>query len=110
MHIPSFVCIQEGERWFRDAHQYFNFLSRNREAYGEVARRLGDEVFLTDNELYDAVCAHCRKTFGQPRPSSLSPNDKISMAVLMKQELHASNGQIRRMLRLEDSVIRELFP
>lgn len=110
IHIPSFVRVKEGEGWFRDAHQYFNLLSRNREAYGEVAKRLGDEVFLTDNELFDAVCAHCRSRFGQPRPSALSPNDKVSVAVLMKREYNASNGQIRRMLRLDDHVVRELFP
>ena len=110
VHIPSFVRVREGEGWFRDAHQYFHLLSRNREAYGEVAKRLGDEVFLTDNELFDAVCAHCRSRFGQPRPSALSPDDKISLAVLMKQEYNASNGQIRRMLRLDDRVVRELFP
>ncbi len=110
IHIPSFVRVKEGEGWFRDAHQYFNLLSRKREAYGEVAKRLGDEVFLTDNELFDAVCSHCRSRFGQSRPSALSPNDKVSMAVLMKQEYNASNGQIRRMLRLDDRVVRELFP
>lgn len=35
---------------FRDAHQYFNLLSKNYEAYSEEARRLGDIVVLTDEE------------------------------------------------------------
>lgn len=108
--IPSFVCIKEGENYFSDAHQYFNMLSRNREAYGEVAKRLGDEVFLTDNELFDAICGRCRKQFGESRPAALSPNDKIAAAVMMKKEYHASNGQIRRMLKLSDQVVKELFP
>lgn len=110
IHIPSFVKIKEGEKFFRDAHQYFNLLSRNREAYGQVAKRLGDEVFLTDNELFDALCTICRTQFGQPKPSALSPNDKITAAVIMKNEYHASNGQIRRMLKLTDQVVQELFP
>lgn len=110
VHIPSFVQVREGERWFKDAHQYFNLLSRSREAYGEVAKRLGDEVFLTDSELFDAVCSYCRVQFGQTRPTALSPNDKVSAAVMMKREYHASNGQIRRMLRLDASIVQELFP
>ena len=110
VHIPSFVKVKEGEKFFRDAHHYFNILSRNLEAYGEVARRLGDEVFLTDNELFDALCGICRTQFGQSKPSALSPNDKISAAVILKNEYHASNGQIRRMLKLTDQVVRELFP
>ena len=110
IRMSSFVCIKEGEGYYRDAHQYFNFLSRNREAYGEVAKRLGDEVFLTDNELFDALCGRCRRQFGESKPSALSPNDKITAAVMMKNEYHASNGQIRRMLKLSDQAIKELFP
>ena len=110
LHIPSFASIREGESFFQDAHQYFNLLSRGREAYGEVAKRLGDEVFLTDNELFDAVCALCRTRFGVAKPSGLSGNDRIQVAVQMKQSWNASNGQIRRILRLDDRVVRELFP
>ena len=110
LHIPSFACIREGESFFQDAHQYFNLLSRGREAYGEVAKRLGDEVFLTDNELFDAVCALCRTRFGVVKASELPGNDKIQVAVQMKQSWNASNGQIRRILRLDERVVRELFP
>ena len=108
--IPSFIDIKEGENWFLNAHQYFNILSRSREAFGEVAKRLGEEVFLTDNELFEILRTRCRKNYGESRPSALSPNDKISVAVMMKTEFHASNGQIRRMLKLPDELIRELFP
>ena len=110
IHIPSFVRIQEGERLFRDAHQYFNLLSRNAEAYGEVAKRLGDRVFLTDDELFHALCTLCRKDYGQSRPAALSPNEKIAMAIKMKRQYTASNGQIRRMLRLDANIVQELFP
>lgn len=110
IHIPSFISIKEGEGWFHNAHQYFNMLSRNREAYSEVAKRLGDEIFLTDNELFEALCSICSKQYGVNKPSFLSPNDKIAVAVMMKKEYNASNGQIRRMLKLSDQVVRELFP
>lgn len=110
IHIPSFVRIREGECFFRDAHQYFNLLSRNSEAYGEVAKRLGDSVFLTDDELFSSVCALCRREYGQSRPSALAPDQKIAVAVRMREQYHASRGQIRRMLRLDEAVVSELFP
>ena len=110
LFIPSFVNIKEGESWFRDAHHYFNILSRNREAFSEVAKRLGDEIFLTDSELFEVLCSRCRKQFGESRPSSLAPDDKVAAAKMMKTEFHASNGQIRRMLKLSDDLVRELFP
>ena len=106
----SFVDIKGGEGFFRDAHQYFNLLSKNYEAYSEVAKRLGDQVFLTDEELFSAVSSLCRKNFGQARPSLLAPDDKISVAREIKQRYNASNGQIRRMLRLDAGVVQELFP
>lgn len=106
----SFVDIHGGEAFFRDAHQYFNLLSKNYEAYSEVAQRLGDQVFLTDEELFSAVVALCRRSFGQTRPSILAPDDKIRVAREMKQTYNASNGQIRRMLRLDASIVQELFP
>lgn len=108
--IPSFIKVQEGECLFRDAHQYFNLLSKSAEAYSEVAKRLGDQVFLTDDELFSALCVLCRKEFGQPKPTALSPNDKIAMAVRLKKQYAASNGQIRRMLRLDANIVQELFP
>ena len=110
IHIPSFVRIGEGEEFFRDAHQYFSMLSRNAEAYSEVAKRLGDKIFLTDDELYSAVCSIGSREYGQSRPSAIAPKDKISLALKMKQQYNASNGQIRRMLGLDDRVVRELFP
>lgn len=109
-HIPSFASIREGESYFQDAHQYFNLLSRSREAYSEVAKRLGDEVFLTDNELFDAVRALCRTRFDLAKPSLLGADAKIQVALQMKQSWHASNGQIRRILKLDDRVVKELFP
>ena len=110
IHIPSFVRIDEGEAFFRDAHQYFSMLSRNAEAYSEVAKRLGDKVFLTDDELFSAVCSLAVREYGQLRPTALAPNDKIVVAVKMKQQYNASNGQIRRMLGLDDRIVKELFP
>jgi hypothetical protein len=110
LHIPSFASIKEGEDFFQDAHQYFNLLSRGREAYSEVAKRLGDEVFLTDNELFDAVCTLCRTRFDIAKPPQLGAEDKIQVALQMKQSWHASNGQIRRILKLDDRVVKELFP
>ena len=109
LHIPSFASIKEGEDFFQDAHQYFNLLSRGREAYSEVAKRLGDEVFLTDNELFDAVCTLCRTRFDIAKPPQLGAEDKIQVALQMKQSWHASNGQIRRILKLDDRVVKHRF-
>lgn len=108
--FKSFVDISGGEQFFRDPHQYFNLLSKSYEAYSETAKRLGDQVFLTDEELFSAVAALCRKTFNQTRPSILAPDQKVNVAIEMKKKYNASNGQIRRILHLDPQIVKELFP
>jgi hypothetical protein len=106
----SFCAIREGEGYFRDAHQYFQRLGRNLEADSEVARRLGDRIFLTDDELYGAVCALCSRDYGQANPHLISGGQKVEMAKRMHFEYNASNKQILRILKLEPSVVQTLFP
>ncbi len=49
---PTFCYTKEAESMFRDAHHYFNMLSKNFEAYNEIAKRLHEKVFIADEEMY----------------------------------------------------------
>lgn len=102
--------IVEGERMFRDAHQYFNLLSKNYEAYSEEARRLGDIVVLTDEEMYPAVRMECRRRFGARKYSELDLKDKVSLAKVMHEDYSASNSQIQRILNIDIHTVNSLFP
>ena len=109
--IPSSFCdICAGERFFRDAHHYFTMLTKNVEAYCEEANRLGDLVVLTDDELFPAVSSFCRRRFNVKFPSDLSERDKVEVARHMRNDFHASNGQIQRMLNLNIEVVDSLYP
>lgn len=50
---------------FRDAHHYFSLVSKNVEAYTEIASELGDGEFLTDPELYNQLAAILKKEYGE---------------------------------------------
>lgn len=109
--LPSSFCdMTLGESMFRDAHQYFMMLSKNFEAYSEESARLGDKVVLTDDEMYPAVIALCRKKFYAKFPSDLPERDKVEVARVMRNDYHASNGQIQRMLNLGIELVNSLFP
>jgi hypothetical protein len=110
IYPPSYCKITEGERMFRDAHQYFSMLSRNIEAYSEEARRLGDTVVLTDEEMYPAMQMECRKRFGARRPSEISLKEKIELARVMHEDYAASNSQIQRILNLDIQTINSIYP
>ena len=108
--IPSFCRTDIGESMFRDARSYFNSLTRNTEAFSQIAQRLKDTVFVTDDEIYAAARTFAEKEFNNTQLSILNPEQKI----LLSRELHfkynASNQQIRRVLKLDIGILNELFP
>ena len=108
--IPSFCNIKRGESMFRDARSYFNSLTRNAEAFSQIAARLKDSIFLTDDELYYALCSYISKEYSVKTPSELSAQQKIDTARFLHFNYNATNQQLRRMLRMELAILEELFP
>ena len=108
--IPSFCNISLGESMFRDARSYFNSLTRNAEAFSQIASRLKDSIFLTDEELYSVICNYINKEFSVKTPSQLSAQQKIATARYMHFHYNATNQQLRRMLRLDIAILEEMFP
>ena len=108
--IPSFCGINLGESMFRDARSYFNSLTRNAETFSQIASRLKDSIFLTDEELYSVICSHISKEYSVKAPSQLSAQQKIDTARHMHFSYNASNRQLKRILRLDLAVLEELFP
>ena len=109
--LPSSFCrIKEAEALFRNAHHYFQHLSRRFEAYGEIASRLHEKVFITDEEMYSAVCAICQKSYNVKHPGHMSAEKRVELARRMKFEYNASNRQVRNILKLDKTIVDELFP
>ena len=108
--IPSFCRTDIGESVFRDARSYFNSLTRNAEAFSQIAQRLKDSVFLTDEEMYAAATMYAEKTYGNRQLSLLNPEQKIQLSKELHFKYNASNQQIRRLLKLDISILNELFP
>ena len=110
VYIPSFCDIRLGEEMYSDARSYFSILTRRAESYGQIAERIKDSVFLTDDEIFGVASAFVEKEFGVSKLALLSPEQKIRTAKELHFKYHASNQQLRRLLRLEIGVLEELFP
>lgn len=109
-YIPSFCRIDIGEMMFRDARSYFHSLTRNAEAFSQIAARLKDVIFLTDDELF-SVAVKCAETmFSESRLTMLRPEQKIQLAKELHFKYNASNQQLRRLLKLDVKILSELFP
>ena len=109
--LPASYChIDEAEAFFRSAHHYFQHISRKFEAYSEIADRLHESVFISDEEMYSAVCALGLKMYNVKNPTLLGTKERIEMARQMRQKYNASNRQIRNILKLDNSIVETLLP
>lgn len=109
-YIPSFCRTDIGESMFRDARSYFNSLTRNAESFSQIAQRLKDSVFLTDDEMYAVAAKYAESSFGNRQLGLLDPEQKIQLCKELHFKYNASNQQIRRLLKLDLNILNELFP
>ena len=107
--IPSFCRVDIGQSMFQDARSYFHALTRNVEAYSQIASRLKDTVFLTDDEMY-VVASKCAEEMCSTKLRMLTPDQKIQLARKLHYDYNASNSQLRRILNLDIGILNELFP
>ena len=111
MILPeSYSLYHDGEKIFRDAHQYFYLLTRNFEAYSEEAKRLGDAIVLTDEEIYPVARMLSWRDYKVKQPSLLPSDAKIVVAKVLHTDYHATANQIRRVLGLPQAIVQQLFP
>ena len=108
--IPSFCNIKLGESLFRDARSYFNSLTRNAEAFSQIASRLKDTIFLTDEELYSAMISFINKEYSVRTVAELTAQQKIDTARHLHFNFNASNQQLRRILRMDLTILEKMFP
>lgn len=107
---PSWCKLELGMSMFRNARHYFRLLTKNVEAYRDIAEFLDDDAFLTDGELFDAARRISANEYGETNPRILSDSRKLELARRMHYDYRASNGQIRRVLGMTKAQVDSIFP
>lgn len=106
---PSFCAVKLGMALFRDAHHYFSMVSKNVEAYSSIAVDLDDGEFLTDQELFTQLLKIVREQYRLGSLRDLSNAQKLDLARTLHYDYRSSNGQIRRVLGLNQYDVDQLF-
>ena len=106
----SFVNYKLVERLFPSARKFLWWVLRNVEAQHEVASRLGEKVFLNDDELFVTAQQLARSQFGCDGVKELSIPQRKEIAVALKNKWNASNGQVARMAQLDPRIVDDMFP
>ncbi len=108
---PLCFCeIGKGEALFQTAHKYFSYISKGVEAYASIAKALGDRIFLNDEEMLSVAYRKSRELYNADNPKLLPKEQKLELARLMHYSYNASNAQVQRILKLDGSIVAELFP
>ena len=106
----AYCSIKFGISMFRDAHHYFAMVSKNIESYKEVATDIDDSEFLTDAEMFAQISKTLGASYGASALKELSRSQKFDIALTMRRDWHASNGQIKRILGLSQYEVDSIFP
>ena len=106
----SYLDYRFGESLFRDAHHYFSHLTKKMESFSETAKRLGDKVILTEEEMFNAARMLAESKYGVKQATLLPPSAKIEVAKALRFDYNAGAKQIQRLLKLDLSLVKELFP
>lgn len=105
-----FCKIGVGEQLFRNARHYFSMISKNVEAFSEIARDIGESLFYTDEDLYSLVVAFCQKNYGIKSPKQINADAKIALAKKLRFEYNSGNKQISRILGMDINAVSAIFP
>jgi hypothetical protein len=108
---PLCYCdIDTAESFFRNAHHYMSMITKGIESYSEIAKGLGDRIFLSDDEMYSTVTSLTLRKYKKLGINELSNQERVEMANTLHFDYHASNKQISRILKLDPYSVESMFP
>ena len=106
----SFVNYALVEALFPNARKFTVWVFKHIEAQIETAKRLGERPVLTDEDILKISLKICRERYQTSSVDRLTEDRKKELAVILKNEYYASNGQLARFAHLPPAVISRLFP
>ena len=108
--LESFVDFRWVEQLFPHARKFTWWVFKNVEAQVGVAMSLDEHPNLSDDELYVVTMRICEDRFNKKGSHDLTGQERKQLAVMLKNDWHASNAQAARLSGLDLSAVNDLFP
>jgi len=105
----EFCEITTGERFFRDAKQYFYNISRKVERYADVARSIGEAIYYNDNDLFTAALKITMEQYGAHDLKTLPISAKIELSRHLHFDYNASAKQLQRLLSVDAELLTSIL-
>lgn len=106
----SFVDYKRAMDFFDNARQFMMWMFKNVEGQVEASRRHGERPNLNDDEMISITFKLCRGEYAANSPREMAMEDKKQLALKLKNEYSASNGQIARCVNLPLHIVNSMFP
>lgn len=106
----SFVNYTLVEQLFGTARLFLYWTLKNVEAQVQVAHSHGEYPNLSDEEMFILSRDLCGSLFGTRQPKDLQRQQKKELAMALRNQYHASNGQLARLTTLPQQEINEMYP
>ena len=111
MIVPSSYCyIKEIEDIFFNAHNYWICATKDHEKRSKIAEAIGEKRYMTDGEIYREALKRSNKLFDTFKISSLSLEQRQSIANYLHFDLRCTNSQIKRVLAIDEKVLGIWYP
>lgn len=108
--LPTSFCdIPATQAHFRNAKEYFYYISRKVESYAKIASELGEMVYYTDNDLYLVACRLSEERFGTRQFLTLPPSSKLELAKQLHYEYNGGTKQVSRLLKIDLRILSSMF-
>lgn len=106
----SFVDYERAMSFYENARQFVFSVLKNVEAHVETAIKYGETPQLADEELTQVVWGYCKKQLKVEKPGILDKIGRQKLAIMLKNDYYASNGQIARVAGIPLTEVNALFP
>ena len=70
---------------------------------------IGENLFYTDNDMFQIACIISRKEHNCSSPHLLSRDGKIKLAKILHYDYNATLKQVQRMLKIDVMTLKSLF-
>lgn len=111
MILPSsYADYKLAESFFRSAHHYLHMLTKNIEHLTQTALKYNETNVVTYEELYSVSWQIARNAYNVNDLKLIPELQRRELAVKLRRDYGATPKQIKRVLMLSDTVVKELFP
>ena len=76
--------------------------------YSEIAKSIGESIYLNDNDLYLAAVRLAREHYGTNDLRTLDAACKIELARRLHFDYNAGEKQIERLLKIDSRLLKAL--